>query len=314
MFNFIFGSDPEFMITNENRLKSAIKLLPPKENSIKDKGNEFYYDNVLAEIAIKPSFNKNEAIENFRDSLKFLSKEIFPNKIKICAASFFPEEEIDCKQAKRASCNPEYSAYTLSLVSPPSNLIEQKEDYYQFKTNLRTSGGHIHLGSDFLNDGINKINVVRMMDLFIAIPSLFLECETKSKKRRSCYGMAGTHRIPDQKGRLEYRTLSNFWLQSPEHVSLIYDLCDFVLNFVSQEKHKKFWDFDSKIKTDDVSKAHICHGYDVNALVSCINNCDKKQAEKFMIIVENFLEKEILVKIFDLIDKKNKNLNESWSF
>ena len=309
---FSLGSDPEFMVCNEEGLKSAIKILPSKENSIKDSGNEFYHDNVLAEIAIKPSFCKEETVFNIKKSLNFLTKKIFPNKLKICSASYFPGEEINCKQAKIASCNPEYSAYSLSVVRPSSDLIEKKEGYYQFKTNLRTCGGHIHLGSRILEDSLNKINVVRMMDLFIVIPFLFFE-KKDCKLRRSCYGLAGTHRVPAQKGRLEYRTLSNLWLSSPEYVELIYDLCNFVLNFVQEENHKKFWYFDEFYNGEDISKAHVCHGYDSEALVNCINNCDTKKAEKFMLIVENFLDKDLLIRIEDLMKKDVPDFYKSWN-
>ncbi|MEI8270879.1 MAG: hypothetical protein WCG45_05950 [bacterium] len=308
---FSLGADPEFMIGNGDELKSAINFLPSKENSIKNCGNEFYYDNMLAEIAIKPSFNKKEAVENFEKSLRFLAKKVYPNKIGICSAAYFPWEEINCNQAKIASCNPEYSAYSLSVVRPSIELIEQKEDHYQFKTNLRTCGGHIHLGSEILEDGLAKINVVRMMYLFIAIPFLFFDLQN-SKLRRSCYGLAGTHRVPSQKGRLEYRTLSNCWFRSPEYVELIYDLCDFVLDFVKKENHKKFWSFDESFDGEDVSKAHFCHGYDSKSLEECINNCDLEKAEKFMLIVENFLDKDLLIRIFRLMKKDVADFYESW--
>lgn len=304
---FKFGLDPEFIISQDNELKSAISILPSKENPIKKKEHKFYYDNVLAEIAVKPGNDKDEVINNIQEALKLFAEIISPAKFEIKAATEYPEEELRCDQAKIAGCNPEWSVYNLQVIEPPKKLIGFKNGYYYFKIPFRTAGGHIHLQSKLLEEPLNLFNVIRMMDLFIGIPSIFLDTDSSSASRRKAYGLAGSHRIPeDETGRLEYRPLSNFWLSSPDYVKLIYDLCEFVLYFVSSKECNKLW------ASDEIDELGICIGYDLSALQKSINNCDKNQAEKFMMIVENYLPVDLFKRIQNLSNKELPNPYIAW--
>lgn len=87
---------------------------------------------------------------------------------------------------------------------------------------LRSAGGHIHIG--FANivvpfDGDiygytpdeQRAGLVRMLDKYLGIPSVLLEPDNK---RKELYGKAGAYR-PKEYG-VEYRTISNFYLSSPE--------------------------------------------------------------------------------------------------
>jgi len=287
---FTIGADPEFMLTDKDcQLKSAIGILPKKTNNI-----SAYYDNVLAEISIKPADNKKDFIHNTRIALKGLSKKINPLKFEVCASENYPLNELSDVDARIAGCNPEWDVYSLKCVLPPEYVIK--------KTCFRTAGGHIHLGSPILQDPINVFNTIRMMDLFIAIPSIFLDKDPTSIERRKIYGHAGYHRITDYG--LEYRSLGNFWLSSPEHVALIYDLSEFVLDFVEKKHHEKFWSYNEETEEDDVSKAHKCFGYDVKSLIKCINFCDTRKSKKFMTFISHYLPEEILKNIDKLsLDK-----------
>ena len=94
---FTFGTDPEFMISRWEELHSAISLLPKKEQALVKNGNKFYYDNVLAEIAVKPAKNKDEAITTLQKQ-----REILDNKLKTI------ETDIDVEVGKgndRSSSN-----------------------------------------------------------------------------------------------------------------------------------------------------------------------------------------------------------------
>ena len=314
MEKFSFGNDPEYCLVQENQLKSAIGILSSKEHPKKIKGHRFYYDNVLAEIATKPGKNINDVLFNTQESLKILAELIHPLKFEIKAAMEYPAKELKCDQAKIAGCNPEWSVYTLDVIDPPEFLVDFKDGYLYFRGPLRTAGGHIHLGSELLSDSLPIFNVIRMMDLFIGIPSIFMDTDPTSKKRRTVYGLAGSHRIPEEGLRVEYRALGNFWLSSPEHVELIYDLSEFVLDFVGNEDHEKFWAIKEELlDDDDPSLAHICTGYDVAALQASINTCDKKQAAKFMMIVNNYLPSNLLTRITNLSGKDLPNPYDTWS-
>jgi hypothetical protein len=301
---FTFGSDPEFMLSRWDDLQSAIKLLPKKEKAISRQGSKFYYDNVLAEIAVKPGKTKNEVLENTQQALQNFSKLIKPCRFNIKSSAKYPSQQLSDKESRIAGCNPEWNVYTLRCVMPPEEIIS--------KTSFRTAGGHIHLGAEELKNPLKCFDVIRMMDLFIAIPSIFLDKDETSKDRRKIYGHAGSHRATDYG--FEYRALGNFWFSSPQHVSLIYDLTEFVLDFVNQNEHKKFWVVNEDLlESDDPSKAYFCSGYDVKLLCKIINNCDKKHAEKFMLFISNYLPQRISTQI-DLLSKNPlPDPYESWN-
>lgn len=311
MSSFSFGCDPEFMIEHHEELKSAIGILPKKENAVSKNGHGYYYDNVLAEISVKPANTQDEALINVRQALHGLARLVSPGKFIIRASANYPNKELNCSEAKIAGCNPEWDVYTLQCVFPPDEDVDMLDGYYQFKTAFRSAGGHIHLGSEKLQDPAEVFSVIRMMDLFIGIPSIFLDTDETSKDRRRIYGHAGSHRIPDYG--LEYRALGNFWLSSPELVALMYGLSAFVLNFVDKKHHERFWTVNEELlDEDDPSLAYSCHGYDCNALIKTINTCNRKQAEKFMMFVGNYLPTSLLKEIDRLSGKPLQDPYVAW--
>lgn len=301
-----FGSDPEFMLVdNKLNLKSAINLLPSKANAKPYKGSFIYYDNVLAEVAIKPALTKEEFLKNTKDSLGKLANIIHPFKFELCSAESYPNKELHHRESRIVGCNPEWNVYTLKCVLPPEDVI--------VKTNFRTAGGHIHVGSKNLQDSISVFSFIRMMDLFVAIPSLFMDKDLSSKERRKIYGQAGTHRITDYG--LEYRSLGNFWFCSPEYAGLIYDLTMFVYSFINMKEYEKFWSIDEKLlDCDDPTKAYKCFGYDCKLLEKTINNCDLVQAKKFMTFISYYLPDDILNSIYEKMNnKKLPDPYDSWN-
>lgn len=290
--SFSFGSDPEFMLVGSDyHLRSAIGVLPKKINAKSFSGSSIYYDNVLAEIAIKPSLTKDEFLNNTRKSINKLAQLVQPLRIEICAAESYPVKELKHEESRMAGCNPEWNVYTLQCVLPPEDVIS--------KTSFRTAGGHIHVGSKYLQDSSGIFNFIRMMDLFVCIPSLFMDIDPTSKERRTIYGHAGSHRVTDYG--VEYRALGNFWFSSPEYASLIYDLTLFVHSFVVDNEQEKFWSVDeSLLDSEDPSKAYSCFGYNVKLLERCINTCDLKAANKFMTFISHYMPEHL----FSLIQEK----------
>lgn len=308
---FSFGSDPEFILIDEKgNLKSAINVLKKnKSNKIESKGNFFFYDNVLAECAIKPSFSKKELIANTRESLAELARLISPFKISSVSSGEFSNHELNHVDARKSGCEAEFCAYNLKKVS--SKKIKK-----MFRSsNLRTAGGHVHLGVDLGKSHETCIMLVRMLDLFLGVPSLMLDSNESSFNRRKLYGKAGRYRQPSYG--LEYRTLSNFWLSSPNLVELIYDLCDFTINLTNNKIYEKFWNVDYKtLESDefwnsggDPSSLHICHGYDVFLLRKLFHMEAKeinKTGKEINKLIYSLMPDYIKVRIEDL---KNCNFN-----
>ena len=300
---FTFGSDPEFMISRWEDLHSAIGVLPKKEHAISRAGSKFYYDNVLAEIAVKPAKTKEEMLHNTRQSLQQLAKLVKPYRFNIRASAKYPNKQLTDREAKIAGCNPEWNVYSLKCVLPPEEIISS--------TPFRSAGGHIHIGHPSFEDPLVSFDMIRMMDLFVGIPSIYMDTDITSKDRRKIYGHAGSHRPCDYG--FEYRVLGNFWFSSPAHASIIYDLTQFVADFVEQQNHKKFWSVDeAKLNSENPSKAYTCSGYDQKLLCKSINNCDKKQAEKFMIFISNYLNHDLWQKVEALANTALPDPYEAW--
>lgn len=273
--SLVFGTDPEFFLQDDRgNFKSAIGVVNGTKISKIDLGNDnkLFYDNVLAEVNIKPGNNAEACVENISRCLTKMAKTISPYRLLLQASATMPAAECKHPDAVVFGCEPEFCAYEMSIVQAP-----------ECKTTFRSAGGHIHLGfaeekyplmAPDDDGGVarawGRVWVVRMMDLFMGIPSLWMDQDPHSPARRRLYGKAGTHRPKDEYG-VEYRATSNFWLRSPNMVRLTYNISDFVVNFVGNKGHEKLWEDENS-----------CTGYDVNAMRNAINESNKKAASAFL--------------------------------
>lgn len=295
MQKFSIGSDGELMVYNEkNQLCSAIGVVHGNKEEKLDLGNGHFafYDNVLAECNLKPAYNKKEFLNNIRDCYQRYANAIHPYKLVVQASAMYPKEELEHIDAQAFGCSPSYDAYAVAQTPPVNCDVGSK---------FRTGGGHIHLGGETfpLNDDWGKIWVVRMMDLFLSIPSIFIDWDPTSVARRKLYGSAGDHR-PTAYG-VEYRSISNFWLISPEYASLIYDICDFTLDVCANEQHEKL--FSTYAGKNEMA----------DELVNCINTGNKKKAEKYMSICKKIMPKELWNNIQSLIGRTPEDFYTNWN-
>jgi hypothetical protein len=151
-----FGCDSEFILTLDGVYKSAIPVLKGnREKREKFNGHEIFHDNVLAEVAIKYGHSREQVVEN-------------PCKLTLEASADYPKKELNDPAAKEAGCDEETDAYTRKTIKSQENAIKT--------TPFRTAGGHIHLGgAAVLQNSIKVKLVVYALDLFVGIPSLFLD-------------------------------------------------------------------------------------------------------------------------------------------
>ena len=302
-----FGSDPEFLLTLNDFSVSAIgKIKGTIENRLNINGHQFYSDNVLAECAINPGKSKDEVLENFKNCFQIYSKMIRPYKLAVKASEIFPEEELLHEDARRVGCAKEFCAYEMKQQESPISEISQN--------NLRSCGGHIHIGSDILaGDGPEPVLMVYLLDLFLGVPSLWLDKDLSSPRRRNLYGKAGRYR-PKSYG-IEYRSLGNFWLNSPDLVDLVYDITMFCVSFIEKGDAWNLWEFDIDrfIESDDLSKAWICKAYDCASLREGINSSDKNRVKSHMEFVSKILPKKINKKIKDNIDQTMGDFYKNWN-
>lgn len=217
---FYLGADPEFFVTQYGKYKSAVGLTGGgskwKPIPIDDKGNAILEDNVAIEFNIQPS----DSVETFKNNIQKVLKhvkDLLPTfEFSFESAVSFPEEELMTPEAQLFGCEPDFNAWTERINRKP-----RANDH-----NLRSAGGHIHIGSEIAQQ--KPIEVIRNMDLFLGVPSICLDPDTK---RRELYGKAGAFR-PKSYG-VEYRTLSNFWIFKDELIQWVYNQTKKVLEFTN---------------------------------------------------------------------------------
>ncbi len=117
--------------------------------------------------------------------------------------------------------------------------------------------------------------------------------------------MAGRYRKPSYG--VEYRTLSNFWLNSPELVGWIYDI-------VKLSFSNNFWKIDPRLEQPEfvdkifnsggkISDYHYC-SYDYKLLQKAINENDKLLGKQFLSLIKQFMPLKF--------PKITNNLYNSW--
>ena len=216
--NVTIGTDPELFIYDsfQNKVISSIGIIPgEKGRAFKPKGFKkgfgLQIDNILAEFNIPPVTSKEEFVNNIckmKDYIDKFVKTINPNYTILCKASYrVDEDQLQSPEAKLFGCCPDYNVYTERVNEAPQGEC----------TNLRTTGTHIHVG--YNNPDIEtSLTLIRMMDVFLGIPSVVLDTDVD---RRSLYGKAGCFRITPYG--FEYRTLSGYFISSTSLMEFLYD-------------------------------------------------------------------------------------------
>jgi len=229
-FFFTIGSDPEVFIQDKktNKFISAVgKIGGTKEKplSIDFKGNKLLEDNVAVEFntAVAQDYITFKKMVYY--NLESINNMLPDYNISKVSAAIFTDDELNTPQAQLFGCEPDYNAWTQKKNKKP----------FSENANLRSAGGHIHIGS--LIAIKDPIKLVKACDLFLGIPSILMDPDSQ---RRELYGKAGAYR--KKPFGVEYRTLSNFWIFSEETILWVYTQVSKALTFVADgnvilEKH-----------------------------------------------------------------------------
>lgn len=206
------GADPELFLINDAGFVSAEgKFGGTKEapKALNRKGFSIQEDNVSVEFNIPPVDN----LQDFQDNIQYMVDYIkvganqFDCRISTDASAIFEDRFLNTKQAQTFGCDPDFNAYTL----------EENPSIEVTNPNMRTCGGHIHIGYDKPNELVSAM-LIKALDITLGLPSILKDPDNR---RRSMYGKAGAYRI--QPFGVEYRTLSNFWIFDKELVKWVYN-------------------------------------------------------------------------------------------
>lgn len=328
-YSVTMGVDTEvFFVDEDNKIVPSELILPFNDDPIFSKQKwhidssntsvpiwSLHTDGIQGEITgvfstcraytIDPIFYGFKALNKIVEEK---SKELDKN-IKI---SFTPAIDFDLDsfldlnldfRSIRFGCNPESIAWLDGdeLLTPSLSMP------------VRSAGGHIHLGAsniystfqtkDVLFDKSNKIKLVKLMDLLVALPTLLISPQKdREKQRRNIYGKAGSFR--NKKYGIEYRVLSPYFTSDKKLMQMILALSR---NCVAQIGMGLFDEYMERIDTEK--------------LIIAINECDDKLATDLLNKVDDIFSKNLTefghkglktpISIFDII-ASTKLLNVGW--
>ena len=214
------GADVEMFANRNGVFVSAIPfigdiLTGTKYNPIKfSGGHTLQRDNVACEFATAVANSRMDFVGKIKTAMDEANRAM-PSGVNLrCVSSVvFSDEELSHPEALEFGCDPDFCAWKNGAVNPrPSSK----------NPNLRTAGGHIHIGSPILKTKKNKMRMIRMMDVYLGLWSVVKDTSPESLMRKELYGKAGAFR-PTPYG-VEYRSLSNFWIQNDQLVSKVWEL------------------------------------------------------------------------------------------
>lgn len=205
------GADPEVFVRQGGVNVSGHEMIPgTKKKPHAVKHGAVQVDGTALEFNIEPASTQEEFVRNIKEVMAQL-KQMIPAdaELDISAVARYEAQYFANlpKVAKELGCDPDFDAYTGAET-------ERKAGERPF----RTAAGHIHIGWTNNEDPYiakhfqSCRTLVKDLDIWLGLPSVIFDPE--SKDRRDLYGKAGCFR-PKHYG-VEYRVLSNKWLQSDE--------------------------------------------------------------------------------------------------
>lgn len=221
--NVRLGADPElFLQDRSNQYRSAIGIIGGSKDSprfIDNDGSAVQEDNVAVEFNIPPASTKAEFVGAIGKVMGYLYDYVTPQGFSLCIVpvAHFSESELQHPKALSFGCDPDLNVWTKTV-----NEVPVLEDH-----TLRSAGGHIHISWDNPKDSTGE-RLVKAMDIFVGAPSIQLDGDLL---RRKLYGKAGAFRFKAYG--IEYRTLSNFWIKSPDLVGWAYDQTEKAIDYLN---------------------------------------------------------------------------------
>lgn len=236
-----FGSDPEIFVEGGNeKVIPAWEYLPnpvpvqKMPNGVAQQ--KVFWDGLQAEFTTDSNRCLAWVMDSIQQGLSTTIKEArkYDKNAQLSTKTVTKLSRAQMKrfdpQYLEFGCNPVVNAYGLEPVRPKDGLIEQ----------YRPAGGHIHIG--LYKQDMNKTKkatkeqiekYVKSLDRILGVVSVAMFYKFDRKERRELYGLAGEYRTPAHG--LEYRTLSNAWLQHPVLANTCFELARLAITLVQYD-------------------------------------------------------------------------------
>lgn len=246
------GCDPEFFFSKKGKIIGSEKILPKEGLTIGYGTSKIIIDGVQAELNPEANTCRERLAFNIKKCFETISLTLKNNKgIKTDFSQTIEisKKELNslAKESRTFGCAP-----SKNIHNPKSKIAIKDASTYKY----RSAGGHIHLGtyngygSGDIQIKTNKAikndkHLVPMLDIIVGNTCVLIDRDPGNIERRKVYGRAGEYRLPSHG--LEYRTLSNFWLQNYQLFSLATGLARFAVLIIANSSKSN--NIEKKIKS-----------------------------------------------------------------
>jgi hypothetical protein len=257
--SFTFGGDPERFIKRNGIIVCPNDIIPiPKRVIPCGKYGGMNRDGMALELNPSPGSIKNVALN--LDLL--LTDAIYEaaqvgaelsDSIKTVIESFdeLPPDVVEI------GCEPDRNAYTEKENELTQEQLTMKE---------RFAGGHIHVGMGYWASFHSEI--VKAFDSTAGIMSVMWSVPESLERRRQ-YGRAGSYRVDQERGIIEYRVPDAMWTFKKGRFEA---LCGAMVKAFGYIYLANQWG----------AKAQFRPPLPQDEVIEVINNCDKKTAERML--------------------------------
>lgn len=204
-----------------------------KPRPLDDLGSAVQEDNVMLEFNTIPARTVEEFNKNINKVLTMIFDELRAKNldVSILPHHVFNVDDLKHPQAQEIGCESDFNAWRVEENLPLSAR--------RMKT-MRTCGGHVHVSFD--DDGVDpsfttKVNLARALDIHLGLPAVLLDLDNV---RRKFYGKPGAMRFKAA-DRIEYRTLSNFWISTPQLTSWVFNQVKNAISFLDKLPKEEYW-------------------------------------------------------------------------
>lgn len=211
----LVGCDPEVFVKKDGVFQSAYGLIEGnKKHPQKVNKGAVQVDGMALEFNIDPAASEDEFCINVQEVFKTMCLMVPEHEVVAVPVANFGMDYLRQQPAEalELGCDPDYNAWGGFENPRPDG-----------ERPFRTAAGHIHIG--WTNDANIRDpehqamgnELVKQLDFFLGLPSLLYDNDVQ---RRSMYGKAGACRYKPYG--VEYRTLSNAWLNSEKMIRWAY--------------------------------------------------------------------------------------------
>lgn len=248
--NILVGADPECFVKQNGKFVSAFGMIKgDKKNPQKVPKGAVQVDGMALEFNIDPAATEEEFCINIQSVYNQLKAMVPGYEVVATPVADFSFEYLkgQPKEALELGCDPDFNAWTGGINPRPDG-----------NRPMRTASGHVHIG---FTNGVNpqdanhqyQCNMIgKQMDFYLGLASLFYDGDVR---RREMYGKGGAIRYKPYG--VEYRTLSNVWLNSEKLMAWVFRNVQRGMKDLLEGKElcQKYGDIQAIINTSDKDAA-----------------------------------------------------------